>query len=154
MTITEKVRVIRSIMSNSLQPHGLPARLLCPWNFPGKNTGVVSVPFSRESSWPRDQIGVSCTAGRFFIIWTVKKALCLTIYSTWSHYIATEMRVKLIFISQFKREMFLLFILKIRKCYPTKWQQSPCGHEKNLKSVEQSWEIQHGYQAAFKTHLS
>ena len=30
-----------SVVSNSLQPHGLqPARLLCPWNFPGKNTGV------------------------------------------------------------------------------------------------------------------
>ena len=28
-------------MSNSLSPHGLqPTRLLCPWNFPGKNTGV------------------------------------------------------------------------------------------------------------------
>ena len=30
-----------SIKSNSLQPHGLqPTRLFCPWNFPGKNTGV------------------------------------------------------------------------------------------------------------------
>ena len=30
-------------MSNSLQHHGLqPARLLCPWNSPGKNTGVGS----------------------------------------------------------------------------------------------------------------
>ena len=29
------------LMSNSLCPHGLyPARLLCPWDFPGKNTGV------------------------------------------------------------------------------------------------------------------
>ena len=28
-------------MSNSLPPHGLePARLLCPWDFPGKNIGV------------------------------------------------------------------------------------------------------------------
>ena len=28
-------------MSGSLLPHGLyPARLLCPWNFPDKNTGV------------------------------------------------------------------------------------------------------------------
>ena len=28
-------------MSNSLQPHGpKPARLLCAWNFPGRNTGV------------------------------------------------------------------------------------------------------------------
>ena len=30
-----------SAVSNSFQPCGLyPARLLCPWNFPGKNTGV------------------------------------------------------------------------------------------------------------------
>ena len=28
-------------MSDSLQPHGLGlTRLLCPWDFPGKNTGV------------------------------------------------------------------------------------------------------------------
>ena len=28
-------------MPNSLWPHGLqPTRLLCPWNFPSKNTGV------------------------------------------------------------------------------------------------------------------
>ena len=31
----------RSVMSDSLQPHGLqPTRPLCPWNSPGKNTGV------------------------------------------------------------------------------------------------------------------
>ena len=30
-----------SVVSDSLRPYGLwPARLLCPWNFPGKNTGV------------------------------------------------------------------------------------------------------------------
>ena len=30
-----------SVMSESLRPHGLqPTRLLCPWDFPGKNTGV------------------------------------------------------------------------------------------------------------------
>ena len=30
-------------MSDSLQPHGLqPARLLCPWNIPGKNTRMSS----------------------------------------------------------------------------------------------------------------
>ena len=30
-----------SVVSNSLRPHRLcPARLLCQWNFPGKNTGV------------------------------------------------------------------------------------------------------------------
>ena len=35
------VCVSHSVVSDSLQPHGLwPARLLCPWNSPGKNTGV------------------------------------------------------------------------------------------------------------------
>ena len=30
-----------SVMSDSLWPHGLwPTRFLCPWDFPGKNTGV------------------------------------------------------------------------------------------------------------------
>ena len=33
----------RSVMSHSLRPHGLwPARLLCPWDSPSKNTGVGS----------------------------------------------------------------------------------------------------------------
>ena len=33
--------IIRSVMSDSLAPCGLwPARLLCPWDCPGKNTGV------------------------------------------------------------------------------------------------------------------
>ena len=35
------VCVTRSVMSDSLRPHGLyPARLLWPWNSPGKKTGV------------------------------------------------------------------------------------------------------------------
>ena len=35
----------------------------------------ASVPFFRGSSWPRDQTPVSCTAGRVFTAWAVKKAL-------------------------------------------------------------------------------
>ena len=36
-------KVICSVVPDSLQPHGLqPARLLCPWNSPAKNTGVSS----------------------------------------------------------------------------------------------------------------
>ena len=36
---TESETVSRSVVSSSLQPHGLkPNRLLCPWNFPGQNT--------------------------------------------------------------------------------------------------------------------
>jgi len=39
-------------MSNSLRPHGLqPSRLLPPWNFPGKNTGVGCHFFFQEIFW-------------------------------------------------------------------------------------------------------
>ena len=38
---SEKWNWSRSVVSNSSQPHGLqPTRLLCPWDFPGKSTGV------------------------------------------------------------------------------------------------------------------
>ena len=59
-----------SVMSDSLWPHGMqPARLLCPWDFPGKNTGVGCHFSSKGSSWPRDRIRVSCVSyiGRQFL---------------------------------------------------------------------------------------
>ena len=35
------VCLVCAVMSSSLWPHGLwPTRLLCPWDFPGKSTGV------------------------------------------------------------------------------------------------------------------
>ena len=34
----------------------------------------VAIPFSRGSSWPRDQTWVSCTAGKFFTIWATREA--------------------------------------------------------------------------------
>ena len=38
---SEKWKCSRSVMSNSSRSHGLqPTRLLCPWDFPGKSTGV------------------------------------------------------------------------------------------------------------------
>ena len=41
----------RSVVSDSVPPHGLlPARLLCPWDSPGKNAGVVAISSSRGSS--------------------------------------------------------------------------------------------------------
>ena len=33
----------------------------------------VAIPFSKGSSWPRDQTQVSCTAGRFFTIWATRE---------------------------------------------------------------------------------
>ena len=63
-------------MPDSWRPHGLqPTRLLCPWDFPGKDTlEWVSIPFSKGSSQPRDQTQVSCTAGRFFTDWATREA--------------------------------------------------------------------------------
>ena len=34
----------------------------------------VAIPFSRESSWPRDRTPVSCNVGRFFTIWATREA--------------------------------------------------------------------------------
>ena len=33
----------------------------------------VAIPFSRGSSWPKDQTWVSCTIGRFLIIWATRR---------------------------------------------------------------------------------
>ena len=60
----------RSVMSDSLRPHGL----YSPWNSPGQNAGVVAFPFSRGSSQPRDQTQVSHIAGGFFASWTTREA--------------------------------------------------------------------------------
>ena len=52
-----------SVMSGSVPSHGPePSRLLCPWNFPSKNTGVGHHSSSRGSSQPRDQTHISCTS--------------------------------------------------------------------------------------------
>ena len=67
--------VSHSVLSNSLQHHGLqPTRLLCPWNSPGKNTGVgcyflLQGIFLTQGIKPRSpalQV-VCCIAGRLFI---------------------------------------------------------------------------------------
>ena len=40
----------------------------------------VAIPFSRGSSWTRDQTWVSCIAGRFFTIWATREArnMCIS----------------------------------------------------------------------------
>ena len=59
-----------------LWPHGLyPARLLCPWDSPGKNTGVGSHSllqgiFLTQGSNP----GLSFIASGFFTVWATREA--------------------------------------------------------------------------------
>ena len=62
------VTVSCSVMSNSLQPHGL----CCPWDSPGKNTAVGCHSLLQEIFQPRDQTQVSCIAGRFFTVWATR----------------------------------------------------------------------------------
>ena len=68
-----KVKVlITQLCLDSLWPRGLePTRLLCPWDSPGKNTGVGChfLLQGNLSSRPRNWTQVSCTAGRFFTVW-------------------------------------------------------------------------------------
>ena len=76
--------VNRSVLSDSLQSHGLQlARLLCPWDSPGKNTGWVAIFYSRECSWPRDWTWVSYIAGEFFTIWATWKVHTLRSLVMW-----------------------------------------------------------------------
>ena len=59
-----------------LQPHGLPARLPCPWWFSRQEYwSGVAMPSSRGSSQPRDQTQVSGIADGFFTVWTTREAL-------------------------------------------------------------------------------
>ena len=60
-TLLSEVKV-GSVVSDSLRPHGP----YSPWNSPGQNSGVGSLPFSRGSSQPRDRTQVSHIAGGFF----------------------------------------------------------------------------------------
>ena len=64
-------------MSDFVRLYGLQlARLLCPWNFPGKNTRVSCHFLFQGSSRPRarDQTWIICIAGRFFTVWATREA--------------------------------------------------------------------------------
>ena len=55
-----------SVMSDSLQPDGLyPAKLLCPWDFPGKNTGVGSY-FLLQGIFPTQRLKSQDGANIFY----------------------------------------------------------------------------------------
>ena len=65
-----KWRESRSVVSDSLQPHGL----YSPWNPPGQNTGVGSLSLLQGSPQPRDWTQVSHNAGGFFTSWATREA--------------------------------------------------------------------------------
>ena len=57
---SEKWKGSCSVVSNSSRPHGLqPTRLLCPWDFPGKSTGVGCHHLLRTASLKYDKVNIS-----------------------------------------------------------------------------------------------
>ena len=71
-----------SIVSDSMWPHGvLTAGLLCPWNSPGKHTGVACHSML-QGIFPTQGLNwVSWTAGRFFSSWATREALHGPLYT-------------------------------------------------------------------------
>ena len=56
---SEKWKWSCSVMSDSLRPHGLkPTRLLCPWDSPGKSTGVGCHRLLWGSSYVKTKTGL------------------------------------------------------------------------------------------------
>ena len=77
-----KSSVSCSVVPISLRPHGLQAtRLLCPWDFPGKDTGVGSAGSSKKQesfrktsisalrTMPKPQVWITMNCGKFFKRW-------------------------------------------------------------------------------------
>ena len=63
---------VTSAVSDSLRPtHCNPTRLLCPWDFSSKSSGVGYHALLLGSSWPKVRIYVSWIAGEFFYHWEV-----------------------------------------------------------------------------------
>ena len=68
--------------------------LVTPWtvslqaslSFPGKNTGVAVISFSRGSFWPRDQTYISCLGSEFFITEPPREALIRDYAMLQKHY--------------------------------------------------------------------
>ena len=83
------LHAISSIVSDSLWPHSLClARLLCPWDSPGKNSGV-GCHFLLWGIFLRDPNNISCVScitGRFFTSWANQEnkyiyiSVCIYIY--------------------------------------------------------------------------
>ena len=79
---------VASIKSDSLRSHGLqPARFLCPWDFPSKNTGVGMEKLDKAEEISRK----ACMSYMFHPVWQSQFSQRATDYQTvkkcWNGYI-------------------------------------------------------------------
>ena len=70
-TVHSTHSISRSVMSDSSDPMDCS---LCPWNPPGKNTGVGSHFLLQGISQSRNQTHASRIVGRFFTVWATRQA--------------------------------------------------------------------------------
>ena len=76
---SEKWKWSRSVVSNSLRPHGLqPTRLLRPWDSPGKSTGVGNLSSISSVQFSRSVVPDSATPS------TAARQASLPITNSWS----------------------------------------------------------------------
>ena len=76
---SEKWKWSHSVVSDSLQHHGLqPTRLLRPWDFPGKSTGVgCHCLLHRTALWPSNP-----TAGHTHQVTRIERDTCIPMFIT------------------------------------------------------------------------
>ena len=77
--VTQSFLIICDFMDCSLpgsSVHGILQARILVW---------VAIPFSRGYSWPRDQIQVSCTAGRFFTVWATREVHMIQQSQCWAY---------------------------------------------------------------------
>ena len=64
------------VLADSLQPHGLqPTRLLCPWGFPGKDTGVVCC-FHLQGIFPTQGLNLGLLNCKQILYWLSYQGSC------------------------------------------------------------------------------
>ena len=74
LLVLNKVKVL--VTQSYLTLCMYPARFLCPWDSPGKNTGV-DYHFLPQGNFPTQGSNlVSCIAVRFFTIWA-RREICI-----------------------------------------------------------------------------
>ena len=79
------------VMSNSLWPHGLqPTRLLCTWEFPGKNTGM-GCHFLLQRIFPTQGLNPCLLLGRgFFTTEPRGKPMLNSSFAHWDLYLLSK----------------------------------------------------------------
>ena len=80
----------------------------------------VAYPFFSQSSWPRNQTGVSCVVGGFFTNWAIRKAH----FTVWVE-IITILSINFFLVSYcWYREMLLIFINQSIALLNSSWVSS------------------------------